>query len=216
MTNTQNTCSGSRLLIACGLIGLAGSAMVVLANLIGIIVRDGYNPIAQTISDLAIGDYAWIQDYGLDAYAVALLACAVGLYRWRAGGKWWEGTAILLLLLAFDIVLIAEHNQYAGRPGRGAAIHLQLVYILGLLFTLIPLSFALGARTLSKRWFRFSLGITIAWLVGGPVFFFVPDGWDGGFERLVGLLMFAWTAAISWLLIQEGQGNAPIGVQRQE
>ncbi len=207
MANQQMERVGSWVLLCCGVLGLAGTLAAVLADLIGIIVRDGYNPIAQTISDLAIGDYAWIQDYGLDAYAVGVLACGIALFRWRAGGKWWIATAVLLGLLSVDVLLIAEHNQYAGRPGRGAAIHLQLVIILGLLFTLIPLSFAIGLRSLDKRWFRFSLGITIGWLIMGPVFFVVPDAWDGGFERLVSLLMIAWTVAVSWLLIQQGRGH---------
>ena len=208
MTKQQDEDIDSRFLLICGAIGLIGSTAVVLANLIGIIVRDGYNPIAQTISDLAIGDYAWIQDYGLDAYAAGVFACGIALYKWQAGGRWWGVTAILLVLLTLDVILIAEHNQYAGRPGRGAAIHLQLVYVLGLLFTLIPVSFAIGVRSLDRRWFRFSLGIAVAWLIAGPAFFFVPDGWDGGFERLVGLLMFSWTVAISWLLIQQGRGRS--------
>ena len=41
---------------------------------------------------------------------------------------------MLLVLFDIDVILIAEHNQYAGRKGVGASIHIQCVYVLALLF----------------------------------------------------------------------------------
>lgn len=119
-------------------------------NIIGIIVLEKHDPISETISALAIEKYAWIQDIGLDFFATGLIACAVGLYAWNLNGAKWKIGNFLLLLLGVDIVLIAEHNQYAGRPGVGAAIHIYCVYALALLFTLITLLLAFGLQNRSK------------------------------------------------------------------
>jgi len=40
----------------------------------GAIAVDGYNPIQQTISNLAINQKAWIQDIGLNLFAVSFAA----------------------------------------------------------------------------------------------------------------------------------------------
>ncbi|MGF1495276.1 MAG: DUF998 domain-containing protein [Elainellaceae cyanobacterium] len=197
----------SKLPVICGTIGILGCLVAVGTNLAGIILVERHDPISETISKLAIGKYAWVQDLGLDFFAVALFATAVGLYRWQLGKlKWKIGTA-LLVLLGIDVILIAEHNQYANRAGVGASIHIQCVYALGLLFALSTLILAFGLRKLGRKWYRFSLGTSIFWTVMGPIFFFVPTSWDGAFERFVALIMVTWVATISWLLIRRGRGQ---------
>ncbi|KAI9132269.1 hypothetical protein ON05_001970 [Acaryochloris sp. CCMEE 5410] len=121
--------------------------------------------------------------------------------------KWKVGTA-MLMLLGIDVLLISEHNKYAGRADiSGAAIHIYCVYALGILFTLIPILLAFGLRNVHPRWFTFSLGIGIAWAILSPIFFFVPTAWDGAYERFLALLMISWVIAISWLLFWRGNGG---------
>lgn len=194
-----------RLLRICGLIGLLGCFGVIAANIVGILLVEQHNPISETISKLAIGKYAWIQDFGLDLFAAAIMATAVGLYALRLEQARWKIGTALLVLLSIDVVLIAEHNQYAGREGVGTAIHIQCVYALGLLFALSTLLLAFGLRNVSRTWYRFSLGISIAWTMLGPIFFWVPNSWDGAFERFVALIMVTWFAAVSWLLLQRSR-----------
>lgn len=199
--------SGSRwnFFTVCGGLGLVGVILVLMTNLIGIWVVDGYNPIRQTISDLAIGDYAWIQDVGLDAYAVGLIASAIALFNWNLGDWKWKAGASLLVLLAIDIFLIAEHNQYAGLPeNEGNAIHIYLVYGLGIIFPTLVFLLSPGLRKVGKGWKRFSWAIAVIWIIFAPLFFRVPTAVDGLYERLVALIMLAWSGAIAWLLIQEG------------
>lgn len=194
-----------KILRICGVIGLLGCFGVIAADIVGILLVEQHNPISETISKLAIGKYAWVQDFGLDLFAAAIMATAVGLYTLRLEQTRWKIGIALLALLSIDVVLIAEHNQYAGREGVGAAIHIQCVYALGLLFALSTLLLAFGLRKVGRAWYRFSLGISIVWTVLGPTFFWVPNSWDGAFERFVALIMVTWFAAVSWLLLQRGR-----------
>lgn len=201
----------TKLLLVCGLVGLFGCISVVLTDIIGTVVVNGYNPISQTISDLAIERKAWIQDAGLDLFAFAFVACAIGLFSMNAGDWKWKTGAFMLLLLAVDILLIAEHNKYAGREGVGASIHIYCVYALGFLFTLAPWLIAFDLRHINRGWYRFSLGCAISWAILGPLFFFTPDAWDGAYERFISAIMISWVAGISWLLFQVGRGKLKYG-----
>ena len=207
MNRLKDNSSGSKLSLICGVIGIFGCLAVIVSDVIGIILVDRHNPISDTISALAIEKYAWIQDTGLDLYAIAIIACAIGLYAWNLGGIKWKIGTILLFLLGIDIVLIAEHNQYAGREGVGASIHIQCVYALALLFAAVTLLLASALRKVGRNWYRFSLGIAIFWIVLAPIFFFVPTNIDGAYERFISLITIAWVAAVSWLLIKKGQGK---------
>lgn len=102
---------------------------MLLTDFIGIVVVDGYNPITQTISDLAIAKKAWIQDIGSNLFAAAFVTCAIGLFSMSLGGWKWKTGAAMLLLSDGDILLISEHDKYAGSEGVGAAIHIYLVCV---------------------------------------------------------------------------------------
>ena len=204
---SQENRSSDKLLVICGAIGILGCFSVIIANSIGIIVVEKHNPISETISALAITKYAWIQDTGLDLYALAMFACAIGMFAWNLGNWRWKTSSVLLVLLGIDVILIAEHNQYAGREGVGASIHIQCVYALALLFAAITLLASFGLRKVSRNWYRYSMGTGIVWIVLAPIFFFVPTNIDGAYERFISLITISWVAAISWLLIKKGRGQ---------
>lgn len=191
------------------MIGILGCFAAIITDIIGVIVVEKHNPISQTISALAIEKYAWIQDSGLDFFAAGLIACAVGLYVWNLNGTRWKIGTFLLFLLGIDVLLIAEHNKYAGRPGVGANIHIYCVYALGLLFTALTLLLAFGLRKVALKWYRFSIGTSIVWAFLAPIFFLVPTNIDGAYERFISLIMISWVAVISWLLIEKGRGKLP-------
>ena len=199
----------NKLSFICGIIGIFGCFSVIIANIIGVIVVENHNPISETISALAITKYAWIQDLGLNLYAAAMIACAIALYGWNLSGLRWKIAAVLLGLLGIDVILIAEHNQYAGRPGVGASIHIQCVYALAVLFAAITLLLSFGLRRVGRNWYRYSMGTAIVWTVLAPIFFFVPTNIDGAYERFISLITISWVAAISWLLIKKGRGQLP-------
>ena len=203
----QKSTSSNWLLLVCGSIGIFGCLSVIIADIIAIMVVENHNPISETISALAITEYAWIQDLGLDLYAAAIIACGIGIYKWSLKGLQWKITSVLLILLGIDVILIAEHNQYAGREGVGASIHIQCVYALAVLFATITLLLSFGLRKVGRNWYRYSMGTAIIWTVLAPIFFFVPTNLDGAYERFISLITISWVAAISWLLIKQGQGK---------
>ncbi|NJL84803.1 MAG: DUF998 domain-containing protein [Leptolyngbyaceae cyanobacterium SM1_1_3] len=196
--------SNKKLLLVCGLIGLFGCISVVITDLIGIVVVDGYNPISQTISDLAIHKKAWIQDIGLNLFAASFVACAVGLFSLNLGGWKWKTGAGILLLLAVDILIISEYDQYADLSSFGSTVHFTCVCILGVLFTIAPALLSFKLHKVSRGWQLFSLWTAICWGVLSPIFFFTPNGWNGAYERFLSVIVIMWVAFISWLLVQKG------------
>ncbi|MGF1488873.1 MAG: DUF998 domain-containing protein [Prochloraceae cyanobacterium] len=203
----KSVSSGSRFSLWCGIIGTFGSIAAIVTDIIGIILLDNYDPIGQTISALAIGKYGWVQDIGLNLYAIAMVACSLALYSWNLGGLKWKIGSILLGLLGIDIIIIAEYDRYAGQGGMGSAIHLYCVYALGILFTAITLLLAFGLRKIGRNWYRYSLGTSIFWLVLAPIFFVAPNSLNGAYERFLSLITLAWVTAISLLLIKRGRGQ---------
>lgn len=193
--------------LICGIIGLFGCLSAIVSDIIGIIVVEKHNPISETISALAITKQSWIQDLGLNLFAFGIVACAIALSRWRFNKFKWKIGSLLLFLLGIDIVLIASHNQYAGREGVGASIHLQCVIVLAILFTLVCILLASGLRKAGRNWYRYSMATGIFWLVLSPIFFIVPTKVDGAYERFIALIMIAWVAAVSWLLVKHGRGK---------
>lgn len=202
--------ANSKLLLVYGLIGLLGCISVVVTDLIGIVVVDGYNPIAQTISDLAINRKAWIQDIGLNLFAASFATCAVGLFSLNLGGWKWKTGAGMLLILAVDILIISEYDKYADRSSFGSTVHFTCVCVLGVLFTLAPALLSLSLHKVSRGWQLFSLWTAICWGVLSPIFFFIPNGWNGAYERFLSLIVILWVAFISWLLIQKGLNQRSI------
>ena len=81
----------------------------------------------------------------------------------------------MLRLLGIDVILIAEHNQYAGREGVGASIHIQCVYVLAVLFAAITLLLSFGLRLVGRNWYRYSLDTAIVWTVLASIFFLCSD-----------------------------------------
>lgn len=183
-----------------GALGIFGCIAVSAADIIGIALHEAHDPIADTISMLAIGKYGWIQDLGLDLLAVGFVALAIGLYYWKRMGTAWIIGLLIMVLIAADLILMAEHNQYAGRPGE--KIHRKLVYGLAALFPtlLFLLSGSLGK--LKSYLKNFSRGIAIAWLLTAPLMPLIPDSLDGAYERVVSSLIIVWLGTVSYHLFR--------------
>ena len=205
--NKVKKSSGSQVSLICGIIGIFGCLAAIVTDIIGIVVVEKHNPISETISTLAITKSAWIQDLGLTLFAFGTIACAIALSRWKITKAKWKIGTLLLFLLGIDIILIAQHNKYAGREGVGAAIHLQCVIAMAILFTLTAILLASGLRKADRIWYRYSMATAIFWLVLAPIFFIMPTQVDGAYERFIAMIMIFWVAAISWLLIRKGQGK---------
>ncbi len=182
----------------CGGLGIFGCFVVLAADLIGIALHEKHDPISETISMLAIGKYGWIQDWGFDMLALGYFALAIGLFTWKRKGIKWIISLIILVLISINLVFIAEHNQYAGRPGYN--IHRELVYALAGLFLVLTILISFDLKSLKPFLKRFSLYVAGLWLISAPLLPLIPDSWDGAYERLTCTLLVVWPAYISYHL----------------
>lgn len=198
----------ANLLRTCGVLAWIGSAAVLITNVVGVIVVDGHNPIADTISQLAVGKHAWIQDLGLNLLGLAFLACGIGLLVFRKAGARSTLVAVACILLAIDMVLIAEHNQYASDQRFGGTVHSYATIALWVLFVLaaILLAFGMGAfRGGRMRWASLAAGLL--WIPLPPLFLYLSrhaTSWDGLLERFLGVVLVLWVSMLGWLLFGRG------------
>jgi hypothetical protein len=186
-----------RLVRTCGLIGLFGCLVAVVTDVMGWILVDGYDPISQTISNLAVGRWSWLLDLGLYLLATACFATAVGLAARRLGGASWTFAAAAVALLGIDVIVVAAFDEYAGTTNPGADVHSAAVYALGALFALACLLAVPGLKRLHGSLGRFSLVVGLAWIVLAPLFFLVPNAWDGAYERFLALILLGWLATMA-------------------
>ncbi|MFP7569611.1 DUF998 domain-containing protein [Marivita sp. S2033] len=206
----------SQLLWAAGLIALMGSLALILGNVIGSIVVPGHDWVADTVSDLAAGRYEIIQDVALYGYAGALFACAIGAAHHHKDGTRWNLGIGCLAILTVCVVVIGARNEYGDNDSEGIVIHIYVVYALGVLFAALFFLMARGMANIGIWYARFSYGCAILWVIGAPVFFIMPTGYDGIYERGLGVLTVAWVTVFAWMLISIARGklDAEISAQR--
>lgn len=176
-------------------VAVAGCIAAVLADMISWFLANGYNPVAQTISDLAVGPSSWLMDLGLWCFSVAAIALTLALWPVAARARYGWLSMLCLVLLAVDVAVIAQVNEYAGEGNPGADIHQWGVYALGVLFPGAALAAIPALRDVSGKHERFSLAMAVAWIILGPFYMFVPsDSWNGAAERVLALIMLAWVS----------------------
>ncbi|AWW75256.1 hypothetical protein CD351_12535 [Erythrobacter sp. KY5] len=178
-----------------GGIAIAGCVISVVMDFIGVGISDRVGMIQNTISNLAASKAEGtpadeLADIGIYAFVVSVLATTAGLLRWRIDRLDWKIGSWLLVVVAVCVVLIAGYEAYT--TDEGPVIHYRLVYVLGVAFPLTVLLTAGQFWEISK-----GLGLSlyiggVAWAVLGPLFFFVPTGYDGAYERMLAGGMLAW------------------------
>lgn len=189
--------------IVLGSLTLLSCVLVVAADFIGWAIVEKHNPISETISKLAIGNYAWVMDWGLNLFAAGIIAVAVGMFRWNFGNKKWKLASGLLVLTATSILVISEYDQYRGFDGFGADVHYGACYALfGFVFvSAVCLGFDLQA--IGRCYSRLTFAFAALWLIGCPLFMFAaPDSIDGAVERGLAIALVSWIAMLGWLLTQ--------------
>ena len=195
-----DTCPDPLLMRFVGVMALLGVVGLVGSNIWGTIVVPNHDWMADTVSDLAAGKYESIQDVGLYTYAGALLALAIGTAHLHPGTRSWTGVSIGLALLALCVTIIAARNEYGDGDNEGVEVHIYIVYAMGALFTAV---FVLASWVRTHfRILTLSRVCAVLWSIGAPVFFMLPTGWDGGFERALGIVTAVWVTALGFRFIQ--------------
>ncbi len=193
------------LLIGLGLLGLIGCAVGILGVIVAQIMVPGHDWVADTISDLGAGENEIIMDLALYAFAAGIFAVALCSAHAHLGGVAWSGGVLVLALLAAAVVVIGARNEYGDGDSDGIVVHIYVVYALGAGFLAAPLLLAGGIKrdsTLSHRWM---IALAVLWGLAAPVFFFLPTGVDGLYERVLGLIACAIIASLSWMFLVRGR-----------
>ena len=185
------------LLRGLGTIAIAGCAIFSISILIADFVVPDHDWLADTISDLGAGRFEMIVDVGIYAYSASLLACAVGAAHAHLDGTRWSWSIYGLLLLGMIVFLVGARNEYGDGDSEGPVIHVYLVYALGALFAVIPWAMSKGVARVSPTLGTACKVVTVLWIPMAPAFFLlVPDAYDGGYERLLGLVTFVFVVTL--------------------
>ena len=197
------------LLTGFGWLAILGPVALGVSIVVADFVVPGQSWRADTISDLGAGQgsYEMIVDIGLYAFSAALIACAVGASHAHMGRKGWSFAIYGLVMLGLIVFLVGARNEYGDGDSEGVVIHTYLVYGLGVLFAAVPWGLSAGAGRLGDGWRRLLRGRAALWAVTAPVFFFMPDGWDGAYERGLFLIGGSFVVAFGILLIRMGRAT---------
>ena len=190
-----------------GWAGVAGIVAMALGTAIGDAVVPDNSFIADTISAMAAGNpYWWIVDAGIVAYGASLLLMSLGCAAVHPGTHRWSLGAAGLAVLGVTVFLIGFRNEYGdGDRETSEAYHMYFVYLLGLLFVAVPWLLAAGAEALSRDAARGLRWGGALWLLAAPWFFFMPDDYDGLYERGLGVVSFVVAGSIAAMLIRAGR-----------
>ncbi|MEN3791312.1 DUF998 domain-containing protein [Fulvimarina sp. MAC3] len=198
--------SHPKLFYWCGVVGICGCVIVVIANFAALAVLPNVGVFEGTISDTAAGRMAWVMDSGLYAFAIGMIAGSIGLRRLHFGHIGWSVGSWLLMLVAIMIMVIGAYGEYGDNDVGGLVIHLPLVVAMALTFTATALSTAYGFYHYERRWFWFNIVCAVLWVGGAAIFWFSPTSIDGFIERGVGFVCVIWLFALSKLLIDRSRG----------
>jgi hypothetical membrane protein len=184
---------------ALSLYACLGCVIFAVSILIADFVVPDHDWIADTISDLGAGKYEYIVDIGIYAFAAALIAAALVAAHLHPGGRGWSFGLVGLAVLALIVFLVGARNEYGDQDKDGAVIHVYLVYALGVLQFMVPLGMARGAGRHGGPHGRILVALAALWLVSAPVFFFLPTGIDGLYERYLGVIAMAMVVTLAHL-----------------
>ena len=198
MSSRAETFQSPGLLRFCAIAGWTGALTLLLAVVVAPYFVPHHDSIADTISDLGAGKYEWIVDVGLYGYACGLACLAVGAAHMHPGGDvGWTAGLLILLVLALLVTVIGARNEYGDGDSDGVVVHIYLVYALGAGFAAAPFAMASQARGRLALAFRVLGGL---WILAAPVFFFLPTGVDGIYERGLGILALGWSSCLALAL----------------
>lgn len=200
MPNTESYLN-PHLLHYLGVVALLGGLALIAGNIVGSIVVPGHDWVADTVSDLAAGRYEIIQDVALYGYACALMACALGAAHLHKDGTRWNVGIGCLALLTMCVVVIGARNEYGDSDSEGIVVHIYVVYALGLLFAVLFWVMGKGMGMIGAGYGRLSRACAVVWILAAPVFFFLPTGYDGAYERGLGIITLIWVGGFAKMLI---------------
>jgi hypothetical membrane protein len=194
------------------LAGVIAPIFLVVAFTVAGILRPGYSPIRQAISDLGVGPNGWLMDSSAVINGLLLIAFAAGFsigMRKTLSPVWCWSSAILLALPGCDFAIAGIFTE--------APATLAIHWMVGanLLFIGPMIAFLVAGLALRRtaEWRNWGTALLIACAVTAVViavtfWSFAPDTTvmstrvSGLMERLAVIEIEAWYAALGWQLFR--------------
>ncbi|UWR23096.1 DUF998 domain-containing protein [Sulfitobacter sp. S190] len=190
------------------ILSVLGTVALLVGNVWGSIAVPNHDWVADTVSDLAAGRYEIIQDVALYGFGGSMVALALAVAHLHPGGWQWSVLSVLLILIALCIVIIGARNEYGDGDSEGIVIHIYVVYAMGALYTAaFALAWVEGDK-IGHGMGKASLICGLLWVCGAPIFFVMPTGYDGAWERGLGVICAVWTVLFARALWRSAQVQA--------
>jgi hypothetical membrane protein len=196
--------------------GVVGPILFVVAFTVAGLVRPGYSPVHQAISDLSVGQNGSLMDTIAVVFGLLLIGFALGFARilrplLGRGWLWLDSAFLILRGLAQITVAIFTEAPATVRIHSLASI----VAITSLVAAFLVIGIGLRRNARWRKWGNYSLAACLATLVLAAIVFWVftpgtplaPAQLGGLMERLLYIETLAWYAAFGWRLFWGPVGN---------
>lgn len=205
------------------LLGVVSPIMCVLVFTLAGMLRPGYSPVHDVISDLGVGPDGWILNTDLMICGLLGIVFALGLYqsmRLVIKRRWLLASTFLFVLSGIGVVNEGIFHQPA--PGDPAA-HLHLVLhgigLAVLFYSLIAALLVLGWHLWRLPIWRLSgcyllcIALVTLGLLIVPPHLKVFSHSAGFLERVQVIVGFSWSVILGWrLFIRGGSSNTRAGI----
>lgn len=206
-THESGTDTSNRWLAAGGVVG---PILLVVAFTVAGLVRPGYCPVHQAVSDLGVGPNPWILNFALVALGVLLTAFVVGFNRtvgqsFGTFGRW--SSTVLLALPGLGFAWAAIFTEAPATLTLHWVVGMPLL-ALGSIVGFMVTGIQLRRLMAWAGWSTYSIVSSIATLA---MVAFMFSTWRLGFggitERVLFIVVLAWYVAVGWRLSRQ---EAPV------
>lgn len=180
--------------------GVLGCFSALISDIIGIIIVEKHNPLRDTISQLAHGKYAYIQDIGLSLFGVGVIATSIALFIFDYTKVRLKLGASFLILMAIGVISLAELNDLIGEPG--TTIHLVAVGFIAICCFVSMILWMSKFRQVSQKWYQWHVTIGTSIVILLAMFKFVPEAYEGAYERLLAIILVGWFLLCNYYLFK--------------
>jgi hypothetical membrane protein len=200
--------------------GLVGPVLFVLTFTVAGLVRPGYTPVDQAVSDLGVGDNGWIVNGSLVILGLSLVGFAIAFFRTIRP----PASTVLRFVTAALVASVGIGFAAAGIFDETNPLHWQLGAPLaygGAILGILSAGLLLRREPVWRGWGTASVLASLVTLVLVGLTFYTfssytfsagdpsPDGRLGGLmERVVFIEILAWYAALGWRLFRRSSGSA--------